>query len=460
MACRQVVGEAAHRVEARRGRAPRARASPRAPRRIAARAASPFSRLRQAITTCAPARASSRAVDQAEAAVRAGHDRRAPALVGDVRRGPLLAHSGLPSAPRSAARLIASTKRAGGSITGASWSCQPAFGRSTQRAIRTVSSSTRSTRSSSRSSPARPGLAPYAPASAAPSESPAPASRIPFDAASDEQRGHVRGPQLRRAARDLAGLPAGEPQAARHALEPHLDPAFVGAGGGVGPHASWIRTRRAVLRTRPDLVDVERGLRSLRRGRIEHGALRADRALGGQAVVTAEARQSRDTSALVVTATIRPVSTAVVSDLHLGLLNGTDVVSMPAVRERLLAALAGADHVVLLGDVLELRERRVAEMIELCAALLRGARGGDRRTARDDRARQPRPRASRRPGSSACAWTAASSDRSRSGRWSRTTGRSGGSRRTCRAPRCAPPTRGCGCAPTSTRPTATTSTCR
>ena len=68
------------------------------------------------------------------------------------------------------------------------------------------------------------------------------------------------------------------------------------------------------------------------------------------------------------------MSIAVVSDLHLGLLSGTDVVRLPAVRERLVEALAGADHVVLLGDVLELRERRVAEMIELCAPALRGPR--------------------------------------------------------------------------------------
>ena len=71
-------------------------------------------------------------------------------------------------------------------------------------------------------------------------------------------------------------------------------------------------------------------------------------------------------------ATIRPVRTAVVSDLHLGMLSGADVVSCRRLRERLLAALAGADHVVLLGDVLELRERRVAEMIELSRPFFEG----------------------------------------------------------------------------------------
>jgi predicted phosphodiesterase len=56
--------------------------------------------------------------------------------------------------------------------------------------------------------------------------------------------------------------------------------------------------------------------------------------------------------------------TAVVSDLHLGALGGADVTRTAAVRERLLDAVAGADRVVLLGDVLELRERPLAEGLE------------------------------------------------------------------------------------------------
>ena len=85
--------------------------------------------------------------------------------------------------------------------------------------------------------------------------------------------------------------------------------------------------------------------------------------------MAAEARQAPDTSEA---ATIRQVNTAVVSDLHLGLLSGIDVVSIPAVRERLLAALAGADHVVLLGDVLELRQHRIADAIELSRPFFEG----------------------------------------------------------------------------------------
>jgi predicted phosphodiesterase len=57
------------------------------------------------------------------------------------------------------------------------------------------------------------------------------------------------------------------------------------------------------------------------------------------------------------------VPTAVISDLHLGALNGADMLRRPGTVERLLQALAGADRVVLLGDTLELRERPVADLL-------------------------------------------------------------------------------------------------
>ncbi len=47
--------------------------------------------------------------------------------------------------------------------------------------------------------------------------------------------------------------------------------------------------------------------------------------------------------------------TAIVSDLHLGTAGGTDVLGDPRVRPILLEEIAGADRVVLLGDVVELR---------------------------------------------------------------------------------------------------------
>jgi len=49
------------------------------------------------------------------------------------------------------------------------------------------------------------------------------------------------------------------------------------------------------------------------------------------------------------------VRTAIISDLHLGVASAEDVLRDPAVRRVLLEEIAGADHLVLLGDVVELR---------------------------------------------------------------------------------------------------------
>jgi Calcineurin-like phosphoesterase len=59
------------------------------------------------------------------------------------------------------------------------------------------------------------------------------------------------------------------------------------------------------------------------------------------------------------------MSTAVVSDLHLGALGGGDVARQAAWRQRLFAALSAAERIVLLGDVLEIRDRPLAELLEL-----------------------------------------------------------------------------------------------
>jgi UDP-2,3-diacylglucosamine pyrophosphatase LpxH len=50
------------------------------------------------------------------------------------------------------------------------------------------------------------------------------------------------------------------------------------------------------------------------------------------------------------------VRTAILSDLHLGLVSGGDVLRDPGVRALLLERLAGAERLVLLGDVVELRD--------------------------------------------------------------------------------------------------------
>src|SRR5215218_7580891 len=48
--------------------------------------------------------------------------------------------------------------------------------------------------------------------------------------------------------------------------------------------------------------------------------------------------------------------TAIVSDLHLGVASGEDVLREPGVRRLLLEEIGDADRVVLLGDVVELRD--------------------------------------------------------------------------------------------------------
>jgi calcineurin-like phosphoesterase family protein len=63
------------------------------------------------------------------------------------------------------------------------------------------------------------------------------------------------------------------------------------------------------------------------------------------------------------------VRTAVVSDLHLGGLAGMDVAREGEEREALVEALSAADRVVLLGDVIELRERPLADSLEVARPL-------------------------------------------------------------------------------------------
>ena len=57
--------------------------------------------------------------------------------------------------------------------------------------------------------------------------------------------------------------------------------------------------------------------------------------------------------------------TLIVSDLHLGAGTDVDLLRRPAVREVLFEAAAETDRLILLGDVVELRERPLAEVFEL-----------------------------------------------------------------------------------------------
>lgn len=59
--------------------------------------------------------------------------------------------------------------------------------------------------------------------------------------------------------------------------------------------------------------------------------------------------------------------TVILSDLHLGSSGAIDLLRRPEIRETLWAELEGADEVVLLGDVVELRDRPLPEALELAA---------------------------------------------------------------------------------------------
>jgi len=61
------------------------------------------------------------------------------------------------------------------------------------------------------------------------------------------------------------------------------------------------------------------------------------------------------------------VRTVVLSDLHIGTANDSDVLRRASFLERLTNFVAGAERLILLGDVLELRDRPLAQVVELAA---------------------------------------------------------------------------------------------
>jgi hypothetical protein len=73
------------------------------------------------------------------------------------------------------------------------------------------------------------------------------------------------------------------------------------------------------------------------------------------------------------------MKTAIVSDLHLGVSSGGDVLRDPEIRAVLAAELRGADRLVLLGDAIELRERPLGAALERARRALEdiGAAVGD-----------------------------------------------------------------------------------
>jgi hypothetical protein len=58
------------------------------------------------------------------------------------------------------------------------------------------------------------------------------------------------------------------------------------------------------------------------------------------------------------------MKTAIISDLHLGVASGGDVLRDPEIRAVLLDELRGAERIVLLGDIVELRERPLGAALD------------------------------------------------------------------------------------------------
>ena len=88
--------------------------------------------------------------------------------------------------------------------------------------------------------------------------------------------------------------------------------------------------------------------------------------------------------------------TAIVSDLHLGSLIGTDLARDGEVRRALLDELEGADRVVLLGDTFELRDMPPSRVIERAGPFFADFREAVGEIGGRHRPRQPRPRPRRR----------------------------------------------------------------
>src|SRR4051812_29149798 len=104
-------------------------------------------------------------------------------------------------------------------------------------------------------------------------------------------------------------------------------------------------------------------------GRARSGASRASTVffeqIGQSAVKRLWRQKSEDTFRGYALANMLSVLTAVLSDLHLGTRSQADVLRRPEIRRILFDALTDADEIVLLGDVVELREQPLAGVLEV-----------------------------------------------------------------------------------------------
>src|SRR5436190_7199041 len=66
------------------------------------------------------------------------------------------------------------------------------------------------------------------------------------------------------------------------------------------------------------------------------------------------------------------VRTVVASDLHIGAASDADLARRPSFLDRLSEFASGADRLVLLGDLLELRDRPLQRIVELAEPIFEG----------------------------------------------------------------------------------------
>src|SRR5207253_8100624 len=83
-----------------------------------------------------------------------------------------------------------------------------------------------------------------------------------------------------------------------------------------------------------------------------------------EAIVAAEERVHRQTEPTRLPR-FAPLVTAVLSDLHLGTRSQADVLRRPELRRILFDALEPADEILLLGDVIELREQPLPDVLDI-----------------------------------------------------------------------------------------------
>ncbi|MEA2495079.1 MAG: hypothetical protein QOJ29_2990 [Thermoleophilaceae bacterium] len=116
-----------------------------------------------------------------------------------------------------------------------------------------------------------------------------------------------------------------------------------------------------------DRDEVDRGFAGFTRSGDARDSTVPFEQIGQSAVKRLWRQKSEDTGGhrAYALANILPVVTAVLSDLHLGTRSRADVLRRPAIRRILFDTLAAVDQIVLLGDVIELREQALPDVLDI-----------------------------------------------------------------------------------------------